>query len=162
MKSGMKGQLQTKVPSEHTHISTLSSLSRGQEGSSFFLTINSLASHLRVTVLTPTGLAWRCFLIQFQWTSCLKYIEGEEGRQCTGITRTISSWNSHVDKSLERMKRHISTMQWSTDTWANASQSNPRTGTSTALPLISSMDVRGSNYYLQYDTISWWLTFSCS
>lgn len=155
MKSGMKGQLQSKVPSEHIHNSTLSSLSRGQERSSFSVTISSLASHLGVMVLTPTGLAWRCFLIQFWWTSCLKYIEDEEGRQCTGLTRKISSWNSHVDKSLERMKRHISTTQQSTDTWANASQGNPRTGTSMALLLISSVDVRGSNYYLQYDTISW-------
>lgn len=162
MKSGRRGQLQKKVPSEQTHISTLTSLSRGQEGSSSSLTISSLGSHLRVTVLTPTGPAWRCSLIQFRWTSCLKYIEDEEGRQCARLRRTISSWNSHVDKSLERVKRHICTMQWSSDTWANASQGDPRTGTSLVLPLISSIDVRGRNYYLQYDTISWWLMFSGS
>lgn len=73
MKNSMEGKVQSKVPGEHTRISTLSSVSRGQEGSSFSLTMSFLSPPLRVTALTPSRSVWRCSLIQSQLTRWLKF-----------------------------------------------------------------------------------------
>lgn len=74
MKNSMEGKVQSKVPGEHTYIPTLNSVSRGQEGSSFSLTMSFLSPPLRVTALTPSRSAWRSSLIQ-PWITVDKTVE---------------------------------------------------------------------------------------